>query len=70
MHKEFENKVAFNGLWPRTYISTAAIKYVLGGDQALRKSRKVDIMADAAYSIFCKDFKTCTGNFLIDDDVV
>ena len=32
MHKEFENKVAFNGLWPRTYIATAAIKFVMGGD--------------------------------------
>ena len=28
--------IAFNALWPRTTIATAAIKNLLGGDQAMR----------------------------------
>ena len=33
MAEEFrDQRVAFNGLWPRTYVATVAVRNVLGGD--------------------------------------
>jgi len=63
---ELRGKVAVNALWPRTTIATAAIKNLLGGDVMMRRSRKPDILAEAACRIFEKP-KSFTGNFLIDD---
>jgi citronellol/citronellal dehydrogenase len=63
---ELRGKVAVNALWPRTTIATAAIKNLLGGDAMMRRSRKPDILAEAACRIFEKP-KSFTGNFLIDD---
>ena len=63
---ELRGKIAVNALWPRTTIATAAIKNLLGGDTMLRRSRKPEIVAEAACRIFRKP-KTFTGNFLIDD---
>jgi len=62
--------VAANGLWPRTTIATAAVQNLLGGPAAMQRTRKPEIMADAAYEIFKRDAKTCTGNFFIDDEVL
>jgi citronellol/citronellal dehydrogenase len=59
--------VAFNALWPRTGIATAAIQFALSGDEGMRRCRKPEIMADAAYGIFNKPARQFTGNFLIDD---
>jgi citronellol/citronellal dehydrogenase len=59
--------IAVNALWPRTTIATAAVKNLLGGDALMRASRKPEILADAAHAIFCKNAKTFTGRFLIDD---
>src|SRR5262249_39328991 len=59
--------IAVNALWPRTTIATAAIKNLLGGDEVMRRSRRPDILADAAYAIFAKPAKSFTGKFLIDD---
>ncbi|NJL13650.1 MAG: NAD(P)-dependent oxidoreductase [Microscillaceae bacterium] len=67
MAGEFKGKVAFNALWPRTAIATAAVKNALGGEPMMQKSRTPEIMADAAFYIFCRDKSTCTGNFFIDD---
>lgn len=50
-------------------ILTAAIEMLSGSDSA-RHSRKPEIVADAAYAIFCKDSKTFTGQFVIDDEVL
>ena len=50
-------------------IATAAMK-MLGGDGAIKKCRKVDIMADAAYVILTRDSRSRTGEFLIDEDVL
>jgi citronellol/citronellal dehydrogenase len=68
MAAEFKN-VAINALWPRTAIATAAIN-MIGGDEAMRASRKPEIMADAAYVIFGKTAAQMSGQFLIDDDVL
>ncbi|MCA9839425.1 MAG: NAD(P)-dependent oxidoreductase [Trueperaceae bacterium] len=71
MAEEFrDDHIAFNALWPRTTIATAAIQNLLGGDQVMKLSRKPAIMADAAYAIFNKPSTQLTGNFLIDDEVL
>jgi len=68
MAEEFKGDgVAFNALWPRTGIATAAIEFALGGEAALRACRTPEIMGDAAYAIFNKPSRAFTGNFLIDD---
>ncbi len=59
--------IAVNALWPRTTIATAAVRNLLGGDEMARRSRKPEILADAAHGIFCKPAPEFTGNFLIDD---
>ena len=71
MAAEFADRgVAVNALWPRTAIATAAVQNHLGGDEIMRLSRNVDIMADAAHEILIKDSKLFTGNFCIDDLVL
>ena len=71
MAEEFKpDGIAVNALWPRTAIATAAVQNHLGGDEIMRLSRNVDIMADAAYEILIKDSKSFSGNFCIDDLVL
>ena len=68
MAEEFKDDgIAFNALWPRTGIATAAIEFALAGEEGLRHCRTVDIMADAAHAIFTSPARECTGNFFIDD---
>ena len=62
--------IAVNALWPRTTIATAAIKNLLGGDEIMRRSRKPEIIGDAAHWILTQDSRTCTGNFFVDEDVL
>ena len=62
--------VAANCLWPRTTIATAAVKNILGGEELMKKSRKPEILADAAYFILQMNSKETTGNFFIDDEVL
>ncbi len=64
---ELRGRIAVNALWPRTTIATAAIRNLLGGDAIMRRSRRPEILADAAALIFAKPAQTFTGNFLIDD---
>jgi citronellol/citronellal dehydrogenase len=64
--EEFRGRVAVNALWPRTTIATSAIRYVVGGEETMRRSRTPEIVADAAWLVLTRD-KTFTGNFLIDD---
>jgi citronellol/citronellal dehydrogenase len=68
MAEEFKGQgVAFNALWPRTGVATAAIEFALAGEEGMRHCRTPDILADAAYVIFNKPSRECTGNFFIDD---
>ena len=67
MAEEFKGQVAFNCLWPRTAIATAAIE-MLAGDVGKMASRKVDIMADSAHWILTQDTNV-TGNCFIDDEI-
>jgi citronellol/citronellal dehydrogenase len=59
--------IAVNALWPRTTIATAAIRNLLGGDDMMRRSRRPEILAEAAYRIFAKPARSFSGQFLIDD---
>ena len=71
MAEEFKNDgVAVNALWPKTTISTAAVKNLLGGDEMMRASRTPEIMADAAYAVLTRNSREATGNFYIDEDVL
>jgi len=71
MAEEFKRDgIAFNALWPRTTIATAAVQNLLGGDAMIRGSRTADIIADAAYAIFNRPSRECTGNFFIDEEVL
>ena len=71
MSEEFRDRgVAVNALWPKTVIATAAVQNLLGGDAAIRRSRKPSIMADAAYVILTRNSRQCTGNFFVDEIVL
>ena len=70
MAAEFAGRVAFNSLWPRTAIATAAVENLLGGKASIARSRKPSIMADAAWAILTRDPATTTGNFFLDDEVL
>lgn len=65
-----DDGIACNALWPRTTIATAAVEFALGGESMLRQSRNPEIMADAAYAILCKDSRSFTGQFCLDDSVL
>ena len=71
MAKEFaEDGIAFNALWPRYGIATAAIEFATGNRDQLRNCRTPAIMADAAHAILTRSSRTCTGNFFIDDSLL
>jgi citronellol/citronellal dehydrogenase len=60
--------IGVNGLWPRTVIATAALNVIPGANPEL--GRTPEILADAAYVIFNRDARKCSGNFFIDDEVL
>ncbi|MDQ7017581.1 MAG: NAD(P)-dependent oxidoreductase [Robiginitomaculum sp.] len=62
-----EEGVAFNALWPRTAIATAAIANILAGEEGMKMCRTPEILADAAYLVFTQNAPAFSGNFLIDD---
>ena len=67
MAEEFrEDGIAFNALWPRTGIATAAIN-LIGGEQMMAHCRTPEIVADAAHIILTKNSRDFTGHFCLDD---
>ena len=71
MAAEFrEHGVAVNALWPRTAIATAAVRNLLGGEEMIKRSRKPEIMADAAHFILTQPSREFTGKFCIDDEIL
>lgn len=64
-----EDGIAFNSLWPRTMIATAAVQNLLGGEKAMAQSRTPEILADAAYAILSRGGEY-TGNLVIDEDIL
>jgi len=69
-HEYAERGVAANCLWPETLIATAAVQNLLGGDDAIAKSRTPEILADASMIIVNKPSRECTANTFIDVDVL
>lgn len=62
--------IAVNALWPKTVIGTAAVQNLLGGDEAMRRTRLPAIMGDAAQVILTRTLAQCSGKFLIDEEVL
>jgi citronellol/citronellal dehydrogenase len=70
MSEEFRRDgIAFNALWPRTVIATAALR-ILDGMVKPEHCRTEEIMADAAHAILRQNARQCTGNFFLDEDVL
>jgi citronellol/citronellal dehydrogenase len=71
MAEEFsDDGIAVNALWPRTVIATAALAMIPGAREQLDRTRRPEIMADAARAILTRDARATTGNFFIDDEVL
>jgi citronellol/citronellal dehydrogenase len=71
MAEEFRGDgIAFNTLWPRTIIATAAVRNLLGGDAAIAHSRTPQIVADAAHVILTSNSREFTGRHCIDEEVL
>jgi citronellol/citronellal dehydrogenase len=70
MAEEFRDEgIAFNALWPRTVIDTAAIT-ILGDAVKPENCRTPEIMADAAHAILCQPARRCSGQLYLDEDVL
>ncbi len=65
-----DDGIACNTLWPKTAIATAAVKYQLGGDIMMQRSRTPEIMADAAYEIITTVSREVTDKNFFDDEVL
>ena len=69
MAEEFRAEgIAVNALWPRTIIATAALQMIPGVKPEM--GRRPEILADAAYCIFNRASRECSGNFFLDEDVL
>ena len=62
--------IAVNALWPRTAIATAAVRNLLGGEEAVARCRRPEIMADAAHWILTRDSRQVTGRFFLDEEAL
>jgi citronellol/citronellal dehydrogenase len=65
-----QQRIGVNALWPKTTIATAAVQNLLGGDFLVQRSRTPEIVADAAAEILSRPSYECTGQFLIDEEVL
>jgi len=71
MAEELEHQgIAFNALWPKTLVATAAVQNLLGGDEAIARSRRPEIVADAAHAVLVRDSRECTANLFLVEDVL
>ena len=65
-----DDGIASNSLWPRTLIATAAVRYQLGGDEAMSRTRKPELYADAAHAVITRPSRECTGHMYLCEDVL
>jgi citronellol/citronellal dehydrogenase len=65
-----EAGIAFNCLWPQTYIATSAVANSPDGQAQLAASRSPEIMADAAVEILVRPSREATGECYIDEEVL
>ncbi|MEU0542921.1 SDR family oxidoreductase [Nocardia sp. NPDC005978] len=62
--------MAFNCLWPETFIATAAVAHMTDSENLLPRSRSPRIMGDAAVAIVTQPAPQITGHCFIDSDAV
>ncbi len=62
--------IAANSLWPVTTIATAAVKNLLGGEAMASRSRKPEILADAALAIVQQLPSVCSGHLFLDEEIL
>ncbi|MFE9321071.1 SDR family oxidoreductase [Nocardia sp. NPDC052278] len=62
--------IAFNCLWPETFIATSAVANLDDGTNQLAAARSPEIMADAAIEIVSQPAPEITGNCFIDAEAV
>jgi citronellol/citronellal dehydrogenase len=65
-----DDGIASNALWPKTLIATAAVQNLLGGEQAMQRSRRPELYADAAYAVITRPSREYTGQTLLCEDVL
>lgn len=70
MAAEFKGKISVNALWPKTTIATVAVAHLPMGPMLMPRSRKPEIMGDAAYEILKRPQGELSGEFLIDEEVL
>ena len=71
MAEEFRSDgIGINALWPRTVIATAALAMLPGVQEQIERTRKPEIMADAAHAVLLRDARQTTGRFFLDEDVL
>jgi citronellol/citronellal dehydrogenase len=71
MAEEFRaDGIGINALWPRTVIATAALAMIPGVHEQIGRTRKPEIMADAAHAVLVRDARATTGRFFLDEDVL
>ncbi len=71
LSREFKSAgLGANALWPKTGIATAAVRNILGGEEAVRHCRKPEIVADAAWFVLSRESRGCSGNCFIDEEVL
>ena len=51
-------------------VATAAVQNLLGGDEMMKRSRKPEVYADAAYAVLSRPAGDFTGNTLLCEDVL
>lgn len=66
---EYYNRVEYIRVILFVAVHTAAIE-MLSGPDSKNVSRKPEIVADAVYALLCKDSKSITGQFIIDEDLL
>ncbi len=70
MAAEFrDRRIAFNTLWPKTLIDTAAVRNIVDAG-GIARSRKPEIMADAAWHVLTRPASEVTGQHFIDEQVL
>lgn len=71
MSEEFRDEgIAVNAVWPRGAVATAAINNLLGGTEAMLRSKKPAMIAEASHIILTSPGREFTGRFCIDEDIL
>ena len=71
MAQEFKKyNISVNCLWPKYLIATSALEFLTGSKEIFSRSRKPEIMADAACEIVKTEKQRLTGACLLDEEIL